>query len=334
MSLDSCFEREVPSVVAVLPELPTKWVEDRSVRGETYDDSTVGDRAQDPDTQTVSAGASALWVRWAAAGAIAVALIGGLTLYYTTKVCNQGLTSGGSVVEVCRKLQASDPPMVACGLVALVALTAFFSEITGFGVSLKREVRANTAKANTAPTKATAAEKNSDVAQDLALRRDTMRPEPTGLDADRDLRVRIESLVNNYNTIREHESSGNARTAHMTSVVTNMLSELSGVPFERFPLHEYLTDSANGGRRIAAYAYLYANPNASQAMALVQALLAEPTPFGQYWGLRALSRMVQRDPDCLDSNSRRQLEQLAKSIGRDTDRANELRRVMSLSAGA
>jgi hypothetical protein len=307
-------------------------VQDRSVRRETNDDSTVGDRAEDPDAGSASTGASALWVRWAAAGAIGAALIGGLTLYYTTKVCNQGLTSGGSVVEICRNLQASDPPMVACGLVALVALTAFFSEITGFGVSLKRQVRANTAKANTALTKATAAEQNSDVAQELALRRDAPRPGPTEADEGRELRGRIDSLVDEYNMIRKHESSGNARTTHMTSVVTHMLSELSGVPLEDFDLNDYLTDSGNGGRRVAAYAYLYANPTPSQAAELVQALLAEPTPFGQYWGLRALSRLVQRDPECLDSNSRRQLEQLAKSFGRDTDRINELRRVLSLSA--
>src|SRR5690349_7872164 len=73
-------------------------------------------------------------VRLVAGAAILAALTGALVLYYRTQVCDQQLTQTGSVVNVCRTLQVTDPPVTLISLVILVALTAFFSEISGFGI--------------------------------------------------------------------------------------------------------------------------------------------------------------------------------------------------------
>ena len=52
-----------------------------------------------------------------------------------------------------------------------------------------------------------------------------------------------------------------------------------------------------GTTRLAAYAYtLAANPDPSRIGDLIDAVTTEGTPFGQYWGVRALRRSVQAAP--------------------------------------
>jgi hypothetical protein len=302
-------------------------VQDRFVSDEADPDDTIQDAPSFTDATGLAEDRSPLWVRWTAGAVIVGALAAGLTLYYGTRVCNERVADG-EIVEVCRQLEASDPPMVAVGLAALVALTAFFSEITGFGVSLKREVRATSQKASAALAKASVAKSTSVVAQDLAFQRPTMHQSPETMSGT-DVMARIEELAGEYNAIRAREPTSTSRSASMTTVVTKMLSELSGVESERFSLQPLLVDAGNDGHRVAAYAYLYANPIPGFTQALVQAILSEPTRFGQYWAIRALSRIVERQPDSLDFNSQRELRRLLASLGPNTDRAYELRNLLN-----
>src|SRR4051812_22355577 len=55
-------------------------------------------------------------------------------------VCDDQVVNGGQVIEVCRHIQLTDPPVAALGLVMLALVGVFFPEISGFGVSLKRAI--------------------------------------------------------------------------------------------------------------------------------------------------------------------------------------------------
>ena len=89
-----------------------------------------------------------------------------------------------------------------------------------------------------------------------------------------------------------------------------------------------LLESDDRRSRLAAYAYLYANPDPSRIEELIGAVTRESTPFGQYWGVRALRRLVQAAPAPLDMATRRRLEQLVAVFDPDTDGAGELRALL------
>ena len=89
-----------------------------------------------------------------------------------------------------------------------------------------------------------------------------------------------------------------------------------------------LLSSPDRKSRVAAYAYVYANPDGGRTCDLVDAVTAEPTPFGQYWGVRALRRRVQADPTALDAATRQRLEHFATMLEPETDGADELRQLL------
>jgi hypothetical protein len=305
------------------------WCHDRLVSDVPHPKEGPPEPPEDERDESQGVGGeSPLWVRWTAGLGIAVALAVVAALYYRTDVCDEHLTSTGKVVEVCRHLQATDPPVAALALLALVALTAFFTEITGFGISLKRQVRANTRRTNAALSKAAIAQETSNVAQEVALQSATAGQAPRSM-TPADRVERAELLCEEYNAIREEEGSSRSRSVRLTRVVSKMLGELAGVDPETFPLREHLADTENGGRRVAGYSFIYANPDVSLAPAAVQAVLNESTRFGQYWAIRALARIVQADPHSLDFNSRRALEHYLAGLGANTDRAHELRELLA-----
>ncbi len=90
-----------------------------------------------------------------------------------------------------------------------------------------------------------------------------------------------------------------------------------------------LLSSPDRRSRMAAYAYMYANPDCRRIDELVDAVIAEGTRFGQYWGLRALGQ--QTDPSALDAATRGRLEQFAATLEPDTDAADELRQLLGRS---
>jgi hypothetical protein len=264
-------------------------------------------------------------VRWTAGVAIAAALGVGAFLHYGTDVCNEQLTQSGQKVMICRRLVASDPPIIAVGLVVLVALTAFFSEISGFGVSLKRDVRRTKKKADAAFSTSRSAEQTSELAQEVALASSRGTEQPT-----RPLAVHeeLERLISDYNAVRASGPSSSAKTQRMTTVVGSMVSLLSGSAAADFALDTYVSGTDNDGRRLAGYAYVYSNPDPRFVPMLAGAILHEDTRFGQYWAIRALRRVISLDPAALDLNSRRELEGLLRRLGPNTDRAHELRQVL------
>ena len=89
-----------------------------------------------------------------------------------------------------------------------------------------------------------------------------------------------------------------------------------------------LLESDDRKSRVAAYAYRYANPVPALIGALVDAVVAEDTRFGQYWGVRALRRHVDADPASLDAATRRRLERFATTLEPASDGADELRQLL------
>jgi hypothetical protein len=84
------------------------------------------------------------------------------------RVCNQQLTAEGKTVEVCRHLQATDPPIIVVGLVILAALSVFFPEISISGLSLKRDVANAKDAAQSAKEAAESASRTSQAAEEIA----------------------------------------------------------------------------------------------------------------------------------------------------------------------
>jgi hypothetical protein len=257
--------------------------------------------------------------------AIIGAAVAGVFLAFSyERVCNQEATNTGKIVELCRHLNITDPPMIAGGLVMLAFLGVFFTEISGFGLSLKRDVASVRDVAEDARGAAQSAQSVAQVAQDLSLR---APPDRAGIAGEVSITEQeIHRLADEYNATRHTTPSGAPRTSKMTSIVSNMISALKDVRPAPFDLSSYL-NSEDEGERLAAYAYLYANPD-PRLTSQVAAVMARDKPFAQYWALRALRRQLQADPEALDLNSRRSLERLLVALGPGTDRSYELRQLL------
>jgi hypothetical protein len=268
---------------------------------------------------------------------VVVALTAGRQIYYSTNVCDEQLTDAGTVVAVCRQLAATDPPMIAVGLIVLVALMTFFTEISGFGISLKREIRQAGATAKQADKKANKALSASSEAKVDAkdAQQTSVIAEGVSLAAGNrvagaqaaSLDYEIAALIAEYNDIRTTQLSGTERLSKMTALMTSLVAWLYGVSLSRFDVRAHLSD-ADGGRRLAGYAYPYANPTPTFTLELVEALLREETAFGQYWAIRALRRSLLDDPSTLTAHDRKRLEDFRQKVP-DTDRARELDRVLA-----
>ncbi len=90
-------------------------------------------------------------------------------------------------------------------------------------------------------------------------------------------------LMGAYEHIRATQSSGAARTQAMTAIVRKMIELAPSL--QDFDVAETLI-SPQRGRRLAAYAYLYARPDFQFIEPLVTSVTKlEDKPFGQYWGL-------------------------------------------------
>ncbi|WP_136610074.1 hypothetical protein [Sinomonas albida] len=251
-------------------------------------------------------------------------------------ICEQRITDGGQVLTACRRLQASDPPVLAAAVVLLVALGTFFTEVAAFGISLKRQVaeakasaddaRVASGKAEEAAASAQGAERSVAQAEQLVTQLALPQREPAPA---KDLEEHIRALAAEYNAIRRDLPSSPQRTTRMTSIVGRMVTAANAQGPEDVDVAPWL-GSADQGLRLAAYAFLYTHPVPALTLQLADAAVEEDTRFGQYWALRALRRQVSLDPDSLDLNSRRRLEGLLTKVGPSTDRGYELRQILEI----
>lgn len=143
----------------------------------------------------------------------------------------------------------------------------------------------------------------------------------------------LQVLADQYDKIRATQSPGDARTLAMTSVVHRII-EL--VPQSQdFNLTGALTEKRRGVR-LVAYAILYAAPDPAFLDALVQCVTSiEDKPFGQYWGLQAIARIIDVVPSArvLPAQVITQLREFGARIPRGTDRDYELRQILEALRG-
>jgi hypothetical protein len=283
---------------------------------------------------------------------IIILLIGAITSFFLVRICDERITQRGKVVQVCRHFQGTDPPAIAVGILAIAILGVFFSEISGFGISLKGRVQAaqenaqqarelaGEARGNTLTLGRAAEQATTDAgdAKELAtlaissgasnIREAVEKAADEARRASADATLSpAADLANQYNEVRLTMPSGNERTARMTAIVNNMISSLSGL--DDFNVAAHLA-SSDRGLRLAAYAYLCANPDPSMVPQLVDNAVKEDKPFGQIWAIRSLLAQAEANPQSFDTNSVWRLRALDKDLPPGTDRARELKRLLNL----
>ncbi|VXC11136.1 hypothetical protein [Nocardioides sp. AX2bis] len=149
---------------------------------------------------------------------------------------------------------------------------------------------------------------------------------------DGESRERLPSLVSQYNAVRDPRTgmpSGSARTQVMTKIVGEMIAAADAG--ESVPLESALK-GGDLGQRLAAYAVLYSKPDPNYTIVLIDSVIdVEKKPFGQFWGLRAISRLAEEmGSQQIDRNSARRLRDLRKELPAASDRMFELRGILEV----
>jgi hypothetical protein len=137
----------------------------------------------------------------------------------------------------------------------------------------------------------------------------------------------LQRLAAEYNHIRETQKSGSARTREMTEVVRKMAALAPNVK-EYDPRVSLKSDDR--GERLTAFAYLFSEPEFDLLDELVDSLTTkEDKPFGQYWALKAIQRVVgSQGEQQISSNVVRQLQAFQGRLSSGTDRDYELKRIL------
>jgi len=137
---------------------------------------------------------------------------------------------------------------------------------------------------------------------------------------------RFLTLAAKYNHIRKTQKSGGLRTGAMTEVVGEMIALAPSVP--SVTVGPFLTEE-DGGKRLFAYAHMYARPEAGLLPNLVRCVTEkQDTPFDQYWGIQAIGRVVQSAPDSVNSQIKSALQTFLSKLKKGTDRYYELSKIL------
>lgn len=138
----------------------------------------------------------------------------------------------------------------------------------------------------------------------------------------------LAELAEEYDRLRASLPPGESRTNAMTTVVGRMISAVEGG--EEADLAANLA-SRSRGTRLTAYVSLYVRPDTALLIPLVDSLIDhEDKPFGQYWALRGLRRIVEAGGENLvDNNTLRRLRQLNRNVPPGSDRGYELGRILA-----
>lgn len=138
----------------------------------------------------------------------------------------------------------------------------------------------------------------------------------------------LAELAGEYDRIRAALPPGESRTNAMTTVVGRMISAVEDGEDVDLPAG---LESPSRGTRLTAYVRLYVRPDAALLIPLVDSLIdREDKPFGQYWALRALRRVIEAGGgERMDNNTLRRLRRLDATVPPGSDRAYELARILA-----
>lgn len=135
------------------------------------------------------------------------------------------------------------------------------------------------------------------------------------------------SLALAYDRIRETQRSGPSRISAMTAVVRKMIDASSSLAI---PEVKNALQDRDPGRRLVAYAFLYTRPEPALLDDLIRsALELEDKPFGQYWGILAIGRVVgEMKRREVGEDTVQRLRSFLAELPPGTDRHYELNRVL------
>ncbi len=267
-------------------------------------------------------------VQWVAGSIAVVAVAHVAVAFFTVDVCDQQLAGSGAVVTICRHPQMSDPPIAALGVLVLAALGFFFTEISGFGFTLKRTVEAAAQTAQDAARVADEARESiKDIEVDVregvgeALSK-ASAPASRSLD---DLDP-IDRLAARYNEIRWTTPSGSSRDTQMSDILDRMTTTLRDTTDFDVAAHLRSTDA---GKRLAAVAYIDTHPDPQWIGELVNMTLMETKAFNETRALRTLRRLIEGHCDRLTPAARQQLQRRQSDLRPTSGRANEIRQLLA-----
>ncbi len=185
---------------------------------------------------------------------------------------------------------------------------------------LKSQVADARGAAESASQQATLALVSSPTTDSLSKR----SSEPLSFAAAQD---ELQHLAKEYEDIRASQGSGHSRTEAMTRVIRQMIDASSQI--QDFDVRSALA-SPRPGLRLAGYAYLLARKDPRFLKDLVLNVAErEDTPFGQYWGLRAISRLLEATPlQDVRSDVLPTLARFAATLTRGTDRDYEVQKII------
>jgi hypothetical protein len=139
----------------------------------------------------------------------------------------------------------------------------------------------------------------------------------------------LAQLAARYEKIRADHPSGRERTVLMTALVGEILTAVTERPdLDPRPFLE----SRIGGERLVGYVFAHAHPRRVAAPLVLDALTTrENKPFGQYWALRALRRVLDpavRGPAALGADECARLRRYGSTLTPGTDRHYEYLQLM------
>jgi hypothetical protein len=212
-----------------------------------------------------------------------------IVMFFAVSVCEDAL-AGTDKVELCRHPNLTDSFMAPVAALMLLALSPFFAEISGFGITIKGRLDAVEAEA-----------------------------------AEARVQARDALLASKYNAVRGQFRAGAERDAGMQDVWREMLETLRGE--SDFDVEQHIGNGQNPGLRLAGYAYLYTHPHSRWTGMLFEAIDADRAHFNQEMGLRTLARILE-DDDCrsLTPELRQRLSLLRDKFRRQSSKRDESKR--------
>lgn len=203
-----------------------------------------------------------------------------LVIFVKFTVCNDQIADNGKVGRVCRHVELTDVLVAPVGVLMLVALSTFFAEVSGFGITLKKKLERIEAEASGARREA----------------RDAL-------------------LAAKYNSIRDRFKAGTKeRDQGMQRVWSEMKEQLRK---ERdFDIDEHL-GSWDDGLRLAGYAFLLSHPGddwvqKDWVQKLVKIIDEDSADFNQEKGLETLRTLLTGNCNLLTRELREDLDGMAQ----------------------
>jgi hypothetical protein len=198
--------------------------------------------------------------------------------YLSFTVCEDHVSNSGQVSRVCRHTQISDPPVVAIGLIIITGLGLIFSEVSGFGITLKRQLDQASHDASEAKTQSSEAKRQSQEAL----------------------------LAAKYSAILTYKTASSERAAEISEVFGEMRDAVAQA--QDFDVLAHLSNKNDAGMRFTGYAYVSMNPDSKWIPAFIRSIEEETIPINEEVALRVLKdEILKNDCKYLDGHLRETL---------------------------